>query len=155
MMPVSTMGNTYTATVPTEITNASVQLAVNQTAIMIQMTVLHITPPVQQIQVPVQGAYPNNCRRNDRHGGQGYSGRSYGGCGHGGQGCNVFAELTARNATGGGGQGTIPPIVGIQPAARVGAPHSNIVKSYNNRNYCFTCRYNIKNRHTSKTCPAD
>jgi hypothetical protein len=52
-MPVSTMANTYATTVSTEITNAILQLAANQTAMMSQMSALHITPPVQQIQVPV------------------------------------------------------------------------------------------------------
>jgi hypothetical protein len=86
MMPVSTMGNTYTATVPTEITNAIAQLAANQTAMMTQMAALHITPPVQQITVQGQGTYTggyNNRGPNDGRGGRGCSGHSYGARGPG------------------------------------------------------------------------
>jgi len=153
-MPVSTMGNTYTTTVPMEITNAIAQLAANQTAMMTQMAALHITPPVQQIQVPIQGAYPNTHGKNDGRVGQGCSGRSYGGRGCGGHGYNAFAELTARNATGGGGQITIPPIAGFNPATTA-QNTPNVFKTHNNWNYCFTCGYDFKNIHTSKTCPAE
>ena len=37
--------------------------------------------------------------------------------------------------------------------ARNMAPaYSNIVKKFNNMNYCFSCGFNVENRHTLKTC---
>jgi len=154
MPGVSTIGNTYTKTVPTEITNAISQLASNQTAMMTQMAALHITPPVQQNNVQGQATYTGGYNNRGQDG-RGRSRRSSGGRGRGGRGYNAFAELTARNATVGGGHNAIPPITGTQATMVRGAPNSNIVNAYNNWNYCYTCGHDIEDGHTSKTCTAD
>jgi len=66
-----------------------------------------------------------------------------------------------------GGQGGLPPIGGgggrggsvlpftQQAMPRNAAPmYSNIIKKYANWNVCFSCGFDVKDGHTSKTCPA-
>ena len=65
------------------------------------------------------------------------------------------------------GQGGLPPIGGgggrsggvlhfaQQAMPRNAAPmYSNIIKKYVNWNVCFSCGFDVKEGHTSKTCPA-
>ena len=67
-----------------------------------------------------------------------------------------FADYTARQ---GGMGGSIVPafVLGVPggiAAARNAAPmYSNIVKRYSNMNVCFLCEFDVKDGHTSRTCP--
>jgi hypothetical protein len=68
-----------------------------------------------------------------------------------------FADYTART---GGGSGGIPAFVpavigGITPARNTAPMYSNIVKKHNNMNACFSCRFDVEDGHTSRTCPHD
>ncbi len=42
---------------------------------------------------------------------------------------------------------------GMQNAQPVNVNFSNITKSFANQNVCFTCGFDIKDWHTSATCP--
>ena len=74
--------------------------------------------------------------------------RRKGGCGGGRQ-----DGRTPYNQGGGVG---IPPFVlcpGQPGNARNMAPaYFNIVKKFNNMNYCFSCGFDVENSHTLKTC---
>jgi hypothetical protein len=106
-------------------------------------------PPISQISIPaIQGGGMHG-RRGNNFGG-------YQGCG----GCNPrtsFANYTARNALGGmtsvamargftsaGGRGG----VGVR-----GVSHSNTIKQYANMNACFSCGFDVEDRHRSNICP--
>jgi hypothetical protein len=65
-----------------------------------------------------------------------------------------FAELNAKDATGGGGQSTIPPIAGFNPTTTA-QNTPNIFKAHNNWNYFYTCGHDIEDGHMSKTCPVE
>jgi hypothetical protein len=72
----------------------------------------------------------------------------------------------ARRVHGGGGGGTTmpPPVlyvgtnmpyipVGANPPPRQHNPNfSNIVKAYANQNVCYSCRFDVKDWHTSAMC---
>jgi hypothetical protein len=122
-----------------------------------------VQPPITQFLIPNFASFPTGgCGGGRRGGSRGCGGRAnFGRTG----GCNVwtlFANFVRR-----GGQGGLPPIGGRgkqdggvapfihQPTQRNVAPmYSNIVKQYANWNVCFSCRFDVKDGHMSKTCPA-
>ena len=69
------------------------------------------------------------------------------------------------NSIGRGRQGGLPPIGedgrggGALPFAQQTMPRNaapmylNIIKKYSNWNVCFLCGFDVKDGHTSKTCP--
>ena len=46
-------------------------------------------------------------------------------------------------------------IGGVTPARNTALMYSNIVKQHNNMNACFSCGFNVEERHTSCTCPQE
>ena len=128
----STLGNTYAATIPSEISNAINQLAANQTAIMNQMAAMsfsppaqaatnYVIPPIQHINVPTQqpfagqanggynmggGGFNVGHRRGGGRGGRGRGG-SRGGAGRGAR--TPFANHMRNTQAGRGGGAMGPP----------------------------------------------
>ncbi len=41
----------------------------------------------------------------------------------------------------------------MQPAQQQNPWFSNVTKQWANQNVCFTCRFDVRNWHTSATCP--
>jgi hypothetical protein len=117
-------------------------------------------PPIQQVAVPMQqpfsaiGAYPSG-----RGGQQAVHGHGHGGC-RGGRSRTPFADAMHGAGTAQpiaamvpyGGGITQPP-TGVQQQQRRNPDFSNIYKVHNNWNVCFSCGFDIKNGHTSITCP--
>jgi hypothetical protein len=67
----------------------------------------------------------------------------------------IDTRVTQNFFRGGIGGGILPfvPVLGLVGYAQNGAPaYSNIVKRYNNMNYCFSHGFDIKDWHTSKMC---
>ncbi len=136
----STLGNTYGATIPSEISNAINQLTANQTIIMTQMAAMSLNPPpppqtqaaanynippIQQLNIPTFAGQANvgfnagtgynggNCGR----GGEKGCGRG-GSCSAGGQGGHTpFANHMQNTQAAEGRGGMAPPGIGyLQPA---------------------------------------
>jgi hypothetical protein len=116
-------------------------------------------PPIQQVAVPMQqpfsaaGAYPAG------HGGQ----RGVRGCNQGGHqgGCSRMPFADAMQGAGAAptmtamipyGGGIAQPSPGMRQRPKQ-LDFSNICKIHNNWNACFSCGFDIKDRHTSITCP--
>ena len=114
-------------------------------------------PPMQQLNIPNFGTFqPAGLGVGGRCGGRGQGERANAGR----QGRTPFA-----NFMGPGGQGGLPPIGGgcggaVAPFTQQNVPcnaapmYPNILKRYVSWNVCFSCGFNVKDRHTSKTCPA-
>jgi hypothetical protein len=157
-----------------DITAAITQLAANQTAIMSQMAAMSFAqapaqhtckyvprntfqvPPIQQVAIPMQQHFPAgnfNAGRGVRQGGQGC------GRGQGGRGSNPFVDYMqtagAMQSVPGqiisheGGTAQIPP----PQQQNCNPDFSHVNKWYNNWNVCFSCGFDVKNSHTSTTCP--
>ncbi len=116
-------------------------------------------PPIQQVAVPMQqpfsaaGAYPIG--RGGQRGGRGCNqGGHQGGCSRtpfadARQDAGAAPMITAMNLYGGG---IAQPPPGMQQR-RKKLDFSNIYKIQNNWNVCFSCGFDIKDGHTSITCP--
>ncbi len=118
-------------------------------------------PPVTQFSIPNFATFLTEGRGGGRRGGHGRGGRTN------------FTTTGGRNIrtpfanfVGCGGQGGLPSIGGEpgrgsgmtpftqQNMQRNTAPmYSNITKRYANWNVCFSCGFDVKDGHTSKTCP--
>jgi hypothetical protein len=118
--------------------------------------------PIMQFSIPNFATFNTAGRGGGRRGGLGRGGRTN------------FVNTGGRNArtpfanyVGRGGQISLPPIGGgtgrgggvlpftQQTMPRNAAPmYLNIIKKYSNWNVCFSCGFDVKNGHTSKTCPA-
>jgi hypothetical protein len=131
-------------------------------------------PPIHSVPIPTQNGYAGgsiNQGRSNAQNGQLWGG-GHGGCGGcGGRGQNPFAMHMAN--LGGGMAQHLPPLGGFHgaavpntgfPGATIPPPiqppqqqrnanYSNIYKRYNNWNVCFSCGFDIKDGHTSQTCP--
>jgi hypothetical protein len=148
------------------VTMAFNQLATNQTAMMQMMVYANTTrtnnqqracaiagaPPVQYPPAMAPPLVPPITQYNIpnfHQGSQGRGGwRQGGGCGGRRQGRHTLYNQ--------GGGVSIPPFVpgpGQPGNAQNMAPaYSNIVKKFNNMNYCFFCGFDVKDWHTLKTC---
>ncbi len=116
-------------------------------------------PPIQQVAVPMQqpfsatGAYPAG-----RGGQRGGRGRNQGGR-QGGRSRTPFVDAMQGAGAAPMMTKTMPPGGGIaQPPPRMQQrckklDFSNIYKIHNNWNVCFSCGFDIKEGHTSITCP--
>jgi hypothetical protein len=114
-------------------------------------------PPIQALNIPAPfhgGGFSQG------HGGRGNGGPTWHHTGHGERGLNPF-----RNA--GQGAGTvfvpggvvIPPYGPYLPAVAPVAAQCNFtptpVKKFNNWKVCYSCGFDIKDKHTGVTCPID
>ncbi len=119
-------------------------------------------PPITQFSIPNFAMLPTEGRGGSRRGGHGHGGRNY------------FFTTGRRNIgtpfaflVGHGGQGGLPPIggecgrgSGVAPFTQQNMQHntapmySNITKCYANWNVCFSCGFDVKDGHTSKTYPS-
>jgi hypothetical protein len=170
----ATNAATSKATIPSEVPAPINQLAANQTAMMNQMAAMQFSPPtparhtgqeqlhvppIQQLNIPVPQAYAGGSFQPGRGGGRGQGGRSrQGGCG-GGRGRTPFADHVQTLGRGGGGQGfqgrggPQGTFIGrVQQTRCINPP--NVYKVHNNWNVCISCGFDVKDGHTSKTCPA-
>jgi hypothetical protein len=179
-MTGSTLGGatnaaTSKATIPSEVSAAINQLTANQTTMMNQMAAMQFSPPtpahhtsqgqlhvppIQQLNIPVPQAYAGGSFQPGRGGGRGRGGRSRQGGRGGGRGRTLFADHVQTLGRGGGGQGfqgrggPQGTVIGRVQQTRHINP-LNLYKVHNNWNVCFLCSFNVEDRHTSKTCPAD
>ena len=175
----NTAGSTYVATnastITAEVTTAINQLAANQTYILQQMAAMSVAaplpppavampafniPPVTNVAIPTGGFQQGGSLA--RGGG---GSRKRGGCGiHAGCGRNLFAKHMATVGHSGAGQyippfgrqtgfpgATIPPLMQLQQQHRDRATPSP-VKRYNNWNMCYSCGFDVKDRHTLVAC---
>ncbi len=133
-----------------EVAVALTQLNNNQNALMTQMAAMLVKPP-QQINIPLvqqftqSGGYcGQDSGRGGRDGGQKRGGQR-------GRGRGSFAQATQNNNIPQVG-GKITPLFGGGTAPQY-AP--NPIKRYDNWNYCFSCEFDVEDRHTSATCPRD
>jgi hypothetical protein len=169
----ATNAGTSKATIPSEVSASINQLAANQTAMMNQMAAMQFSPPthachtsqghlhvppIQQLNIPVPQAYAGGSFQPGRGGGRGQGGRSMQGGHGGGRGRTPFADHVQTLGHGGGGQGfqgrggPQGTVIGrVQQTRRVNPP--NVYKVHKNWNVCFLCGFNVKDGHTSKTCP--
>jgi hypothetical protein len=169
----ATNAATSNATIPSEVSAAINQLAANQTAMMNQMVAMQFSPPpparhtgqgqihvppIQQLNIPVLQAYVGGSFQPGQGGGRGQGGRSRQGQHVGGRGCMPFADRVQTLGRGEGGQGfqghggPQGTFIGrVQQTRRVNP--LNVHKVHNNWNVRFLCCFDIKDGHTSKTCP--
>jgi hypothetical protein len=168
-------------TITAEVTWAINQLSANQTHIMQQMAAMNVAspppdipppgynvPPIQSVTIPNQQTLPaggfhqgGGAARGGgyRHGG-GHGRRD----GHGGSGRNPFAnhmvnvsrenvqQMTQLGSNTGFPGGAIPPA--MQPQQQpCTANFPNIYKRYKNWNMCYSCGFDVEDRHTSMMCP--
>jgi hypothetical protein len=155
------------------------QLSANQTTMMAQMAAMTMAPlmvpqtratvpretfhvpPIPQVAVPMhqpfaaQVGFSTGCSGHRVGRGQGRGRR-------GGQNRTPFAD--AMRGTGavappmtnmvpyGGGTGQLPAAPGGQPHHH-NAEFLNIYKQHNNWNVCFSCGFDVEDRHTPGTCP--
>jgi hypothetical protein len=121
-----------------------------------------VQPPITQFSIPNFASFPTESCGGGRRGGIGRGGHAN------------FVRTGGRNVrtpfadfVGCGGQGGLPPISGgggqggglpffmQHPTQHNVAPqYSNILKKYANWKVCFSCGFDVKDGHTSKTCPA-
>ncbi len=119
-------------------------------------------PPITQFSIPNFATFPTEGRGGGRRGGHGRGGRTNFMTPGRRNICTPFA-----NFVGCGGQGGLPPIGGERGCGSGMAPfmqqkkqrnmapmYSNITKCYANWNVYFSCGFNVKDGHMSKTCPA-
>jgi hypothetical protein len=128
--------------------------------------------PMQQLTFPMQVPYAGAATQNTFNVGQGGQGGRGGRLGRGngasrGGGrnlCMPFANHVCKQTQIGGGRGghgnngSIPIRPGGAgtvgpPATQAGAYRSNITKLFANWNVCYSCGFDIKDGHTSVTCP--
>jgi len=158
-----------TAAATSLVTAAIHQLNSNQQAMMQQMATYTNAntahnlpaahnPPLTHFNIPAIGTFqPGGNAQGGRRPGRGRGGRAPV-ISPGGRRAprTPFANYSARQ----GGMGAsivsafVPGAPGVGMAARNTAPmYSNIVKRYANMNVCFSCGFDVENRHTSRTCP--
>jgi hypothetical protein len=124
----------------------------------------YTAPPIQQVNIPAHAtcAGVTSGVFNAGRGGHGRTGRGHGTRRGGGQHQRtLFANyMHTQTQQGGHGRGrgdgfflpTAPGTGTVAPPAP--RPYqSNLVKSSTNWNVCYSCGFNIKDRHTSITCP--
>jgi hypothetical protein len=121
-----------------------------------------VQPPITQLAIPIFASFPAEGCGGGRQGGRGHSGRAHFGCTGG---CNIhtpFTDFVGRGGqgglspiSGGGGRGGGVPLFAQQPTQHnTATQYSNILKRYANWNLCFSCGFDVKDGHTSKTYPA-
>jgi hypothetical protein len=130
-------------------------------------------PPIHSVSIPIQNGYAGGSYNHGRSNAQTKQpwGSGRGGCGRcDNQDWNPFATHMANLGRGraqhppqlGGFHGAAVPTTGfpgaaisppMQPPQKRNADYSNIYKRYNNWNVCFSCGFDIKDGHTSQTCP--
>jgi hypothetical protein len=131
-------------------------------------------PPIHSVSISTQHGYAGgsfNQGRSNAQNRQRWGGRRGGHSGHGKRGQNPFATHMANMGRGtaqhppplGGFHGTAVPNTGFPGAAipppmqppqkQRNANYSNIYKSYNNWNVCFSCGFDIVDGHNLQTCP--
>ncbi len=164
---------TSKATIPSEVSAAINQLVANQTAMMNQMAAMQFSPPtparhtgqghlhvppIQQLNILVPQAYVGGSFQPGQGQGRGQGGRSRQGGRGGGRGCMPCADHVQTLGRGRGGQGfqghggPKRTFIGrVQQTRRVNP--LNVYKVHNNWNVCFSCGFDVKDGHTSKTCP--
>ncbi len=162
------------ATISSEVSAAINQLAANQTAMMNRMAAMQFSPPthahhtgkgqlhvlpIQQLNIPVPQAYAGGSFQPGQGGGRGQGGRSRQEGRGGGRGRTPFADHVQTLGHGGEGQGfqgcggPQGTVIGrVQQTRCVNPP--NVYKVHNNWSMCFSCSFDVEDRHTSKTCPA-
>ncbi len=162
-----------------EVAAAVNQLSANQATIMSQMAAMSFVPPptqhthafvprepfsvlpIQQVAVPMQQPFAAMGIFNAGCGGQ----RGGQGCSRigGRDGCSRRPFADAMRGRGnapavtnlvpyGGGVTQLPVAPSVQQQHR-NLDFSNIYKLHNNWNVCFQCGFDIKDGHTSVTCP--
>jgi hypothetical protein len=117
-----------------------------------------VQPPITQFSIPNFASFSTEGRGSGRRGGSGCGGRA-----------NVvhtqrapFADFVGCVGQGGlppisrgGGQGGKGLLFAQQSTQRNTAPqYSNMLQNFANWNVYFLCGFDVKNGHTSKTCPA-
>jgi hypothetical protein len=170
----ATNAGTSNATIPSEVSAAINQLSANPTAMMNQMVAMQFSPPppahhtgqgqihvppIQQLNIPVPQAYAGGSFQPGQGGGRGQGGRSRQGGRGGGRGRMPFADHVQAFGCGGGGQGfqgcggPQGTFIGrVQQTRCINPP--NVYKVHSNWNVCFSCGFDVEDRHTSQTCPA-
>ncbi len=121
-----------------------------------------VQPPITQFFIPNFASFPTEGYGGGRHGGSGRGGRANFGC-TGSR--NIHTPFA--NFVGHGEQRGLPPIGSggrrgggvasfMQQPTQCNAAlmYFNIVKRYANWNVCFSCKFDVNDGHTSKTCPA-
>ncbi len=161
--------------------NASQAALVQQMAAMLLTNHNHTLPPaqitvpvlpMQQLTIPMQVPYAGaaaqntfNVGRGGQDGQGGQLGQGNGASRGGGRNlCTPFANHVRKQTQIGGGRGgrgndgSIP--IAPEGAGTVGPPAtqaraywSNITKLFANWNVCYLCGFDIKDGHTSVTCP--
>jgi len=157
------------AAITSEIAAAIKKLSQNQTALSFTPApanphtrrIITNVPLIQQLAVPIQQQFPAGDFSTGRGARRGGRGRGHG---RGGRGRTLFVDyMRAQGGARVGIPGQIAPYGGgitlFQPAVPNCPPqirnpdYSNIYKRHNNWNVCFSCGFDIEDRHTSMTCP--
>ena len=170
----SITGSHMAATIQDSVIQAINQLITNQHTLINQMAAMsfnnasappqqYTAPPIQQVKIPAHATYAGATGGfNAGRGGRGRTGRGRGsGRGGGRHQRTPFGNHMHMQMQQGGrgrergndslvptapGRGTVAP-----PEPR--AYQSNLVKNFTNWNVCYSCRFDIKDGHTSITCP--
>ncbi len=145
---------------PTHVVNLA--MAYNPT----HTTTAYVPP---QVQAPAQAppihvlTIPTSFHRggfSQGHGGCEPGGQTWRRTGRGGQGTNPFKNVGRGAGTVVVPCGVVQPTHGpyppmVAPSAGPTQLYSPPIKKYNNWNICYSCSFDIKDKHTSATCPID